>query len=110
MALAGALVVLVGALFLKSEVELRIDAGVTLYGSHDDADYPDRPTRVAGIEMTWPAGRLNVDGQHNVRISGGGTIDGRGEKWWDLFEDDAPGAFLQAGSEVYRLARAERVR
>jgi unsaturated rhamnogalacturonyl hydrolase len=76
---------LTGALFVKSDVHLRVDEGVTLYGSHDAVDYPERPTRVAGIEMTWPVGLINVDGQENVRISGGGTIDGRGEKWWELY-------------------------
>jgi len=78
---------LTGAIFVGSDVHLRIDPDVTLYGSHDDADYPDRPTRVAGIEMEWPVGLINVDGQENVRISGGGTVDGRGEKWWDLYWD-----------------------
>src|SRR5678816_20832 len=29
-----------GALFLKSNVHLRVDTGVTLTGSQDDADYP----------------------------------------------------------------------
>jgi polygalacturonase len=76
---------LTGAIFVKNNVHLRVDEGVTLYGSHDDADYPDRPTRVAGIEMNWPAALINVDGQRNVRISGGGTIDGQGEKWWDMY-------------------------
>jgi len=71
-----------GALFLKSNVHLRIDHGVTLLGSQDDTDYPLLPTRVAGIEMKWPAALININDQHNVRISGGGTIDGRGEKWW----------------------------
>lgn len=76
---------LTGALFVKSGVDLHVGQDVTLYGSHDDADYPERPTRVAGIEMTWPVGLINVDGQQDVRISGQGTIDGRGEKWWNLY-------------------------
>jgi glycosyl hydrolase family 28 len=71
-----------GALFLKSNVHLLIDNGVTLLGSQDDTDYPSIPTRVAGIEMTWPAALINVNDAHNVKISGGGTIDGQGEKWW----------------------------
>lgn len=71
-----------GALFIKSNVHLRIDAGVTLLGSQEDADYPLLPTRVAGIEMSWPAALINVNDQKNVKISGGGVIDGRGEKWW----------------------------
>ena len=76
-----------GALFLKSDVHLRLDRGVTLLGSQDDADYPSIWTRVAGIEMNWPAALINVNDQHNVEISGGGTIDGRGVKWWDKYWD-----------------------
>ncbi|PYS98238.1 MAG: exo-poly-alpha-D-galacturonosidase [Acidobacteria bacterium] len=74
-----------GALFLKSNVDLRVDDGVTLLGSQDDNDYPRAPTRVAGIEMTWPSALINVTDAKNVRISGGGTIDGRGKKWWDKY-------------------------
>lgn len=76
-----------GALFLKSNVHLRIDVGVTLLGSEDDADYPSIWTRVAGIEMKWPAALINVNGQRNVKLSGGGTIDGRGQKWWDKYRE-----------------------
>ena len=74
-----------GALFLKNNVHLRIDIGVTLLGSQDDADYPPIWTRVAGIEMKWPAALINVNEQRNVKLSGGGTIDGRGQKWWDKY-------------------------
>jgi hypothetical protein len=74
-----------GALFLRSNVHLRIDKNVTLLGSQDDADYPSIWTRVAGIEMKWPAALINVNNQRNVKLSGGGTIDGRGEKWWDKY-------------------------
>lgn len=74
-----------GALFVKSNVHLRVDRGVTLLGSRDDADYPSLWTRVAGIEMRWPAALINVNDSRNVRVSGGGTIDGRGEKWWDKY-------------------------
>lgn len=74
-----------GALFLKSNVHLLVDTGVTLTGSQDDADYPSLWTRVAGIEMKWPAALINVNEQRNVKISGGGTIDGNGEKWWNKY-------------------------
>ena len=76
-----------GSLFLKNNVHLRIDAGVTLLGSQDEKDYPRLPTRIAGIEMTWPAGLINVSNAKNVKLSGGGTIDGRGQKWWDKYWD-----------------------
>jgi hypothetical protein len=76
-----------GALFLKSNVHLRIDTPVTLLGSQDEAAYPLIWTRVAGIEMRWPAALINVNDQKNVKISGGGTINGKGEKWWDKYWD-----------------------
>jgi len=76
-----------GALFLKTNVNLRIDAGVTLLGSQDESEYPKIATRVAGIEMPWPAALINVNDAKNVKISGGGTIDGRGKLWWDKYWD-----------------------
>src|ERR1700730_1140724 len=74
-----------GALFLKSNTHLRVSGGVTLLASTDDQDYPSLWTRVAGIEMKWPAALINVNDQKNVKLSGGGVIDGRGEKWWDRY-------------------------
>lgn len=74
-----------GALFLKSGVTLRLDKGVVLLGSQDLADYPELPTRVAGIELTWPTALINVYKQKNVRIVGDGTIDGDGKVFWDSY-------------------------
>ena len=74
-----------GALFVKSNVHLHIDSNVTLLGSQDDSDYPSIATRIAGIEMKWPAALINVNDARNAKISGGGTIDGRGQKWWDRY-------------------------
>src|SRR5258708_23044321 len=70
-----------GSIFLKSNVHLRIDTKVTLIGSQDDAAYPSIWTRVAGIEMQWPAALINVNDHNNVKISGGGTIDVQRQKW-----------------------------
>ena len=74
-----------GALFLKSNVEFRIEKGATLLGSQNIADYPMMPTRVAGIEMTWPAALLNIYEQSNVQLTGEGTVDGDGKPFWDLY-------------------------
>ncbi len=76
---------LTGALFLKSGVTLRIDKGVTLIGSQNIADYPERPSRIAGIEMTWPSALINVYKQSNASITGEGTIDGDGKIFWDSY-------------------------
>ena len=79
---------LTGALFLKSGVSLRTDAGAQLVGSRDLADYPLINTRVAGIDMRWPAGIINIIDCENVSITGTGTIDGQGVIWWQRFWGD----------------------
>ncbi|ALA02232.1 MULTISPECIES: glycoside hydrolase family 28 protein [Enterobacter] len=79
---------LTGALFLKSGVSLRLDAGAQLVGSQDLADYPLINTRVAGIDMRWPAGIINIIDCENVSITGTGTIDGQGVIWWQRFWGD----------------------
>jgi polygalacturonase len=78
---------LTGALFLKSGVTLEIPEGVTITGSQDIKDFPELPTRIAGIEMTWPAALINVRDQHDVTITGKGTIDQNGAVWWKVYND-----------------------
>ena len=78
---------LTGSMFLKSGVTLDVGEGVTLIGSEKAEDYPMLPTRIAGIEMTWPAALINVRDQHNVTITGTGTIDGDGPIWWKSYWD-----------------------
>jgi polygalacturonase len=74
-----------GSIFVKSGVTLRIDKGVTILGSQSIDDYPMMPTRVAGIEMTWPAALINVYSQQGATITGAGTIDGDGKIYWDSY-------------------------
>jgi polygalacturonase len=76
---------LTGSLFLKKGVTLHLDKGVTLLGSQDLKDYPEIQTRVAGIEMKWPAALLNILDQDNVAITGEGTVDGQGKPFWDKY-------------------------
>jgi polygalacturonase len=76
---------LTGSLFLKKGVTLHLDKGVTLLGSQDLKDYPEMKTRVAGIEMVWPAALLNIIDQDNVAITGEGTVDGQGKPFWDKY-------------------------
>jgi polygalacturonase len=76
---------LTGSIFLKKGVTLRLDKGVTLLGSQNLKDYPELPTRVAGIEMKWPAALINILDQDNVAITGEGTVDGQGKPFWDNY-------------------------
>jgi polygalacturonase len=78
---------LTGSLFLKSGVTLDLPGGVTMIGSENLSDYPVLPTRIAGIEMSWPSALINVRDQHDVRITGKGTIDGDGPIWWKSYWD-----------------------
>ncbi len=78
-------VYLSGAVFLKSNVALHIPKGVEILGSQNIEDYKEIPTRVAGLEMTWPAGLINVIDQENVAITGDGVINGKGKVYWDMY-------------------------
>jgi polygalacturonase len=78
---------LTGSLFFKSGVTLDLPEGATLVGSERLEDYPMLPTRIAGIEMTWPAALINVRDQRNVTLTGKGTIDGDGPIWWKSYWD-----------------------
>lgn len=85
-----------GSIFVKSNTDLEVEKGATILGSQKLADYPMMPTRVAGIEMTWPAALINVYEQSNAKITGQGTIDGDGKIWWDGYwalrrQDDPKG-------------------
>jgi polygalacturonase len=78
-------VYLTGSLFVKSGVTMLLEKDVRLRGSSDLAHYPLVRTRVAGIEMIWPAGLLNVYREKNVRIAGDGVVDGDGKVFWDSY-------------------------
>ncbi len=76
---------LTGAVYLKSGVRLQVDEGVTLLGSQELADYPEIPTRVAGVEMMWPSALINILNQNNAAVTGTGVIDGQGKPFWDAY-------------------------
>jgi hypothetical protein len=100
---------LTGALFLKSGVTLDVPEGVTLTGSQDIKDFPDLPTRIAGIEMSWPAALINVRDQHDVTITGKGTIDENGAVWWQVYRDTLK-VYLPKGLRWASDYDAKRVR
>lgn len=79
---------LTGAIFLKSDITLHLAQGAVLLGSQHLDDYPLIDTRVAGIDMRWPAGMINVINAQNVSLTGTGTLDGQGRIWWQRFWGD----------------------
>ena len=86
----GGTVVLRGGTFLSGSIRLhshetlRIEAGATLLGSRDDADYPTlRPPTVNTELNNCRRALVYAEGADHVRIEGGGTIDGNADidKW-----------------------------
>ena len=71
-----------GSIFLKQGVNLRLEKDGVLKGSQNTNDYPWIDTRIAGLEMKWPAALVNADGIAGLELSGPGTLDGSGEPWW----------------------------
>lgn len=80
---------LTGPIFLKSNMELNIEAGATLLFSADMKDYPVVNSRWEGVKRECFASLINAYNEENVSITGRGTIDGQGKYWWDLFKDKA---------------------
>lgn len=82
---------LTGALFIKSNVNFELDKNTVIIASTDIELYPEMQSRIAGIEMTWPCAVINILDASNAMISGKGTIDCKGEvfwnKYWELRKD-----------------------
>ena len=74
-----------GSIFIKSNVVLQIDKGVLILGSQNFNDYPDINTRVAGMEMVWPAALINIMDAKNAALTGKGIVNARGKFCWDLY-------------------------
>ena len=74
-----------GSLFIKSNVELRVDDKVLILGSQNFDDYPEMQTRIAGIETSWPAALINMFGVKNAALTGKGTVNARGKFCWDKY-------------------------
>lgn len=97
-----------GSLFVKSNVHLKIDKEVLILGSQNFDDYPDIDTRIAGIEMKWPAALINIMDATNAALSGEGVINARGKFCWDKYwttrkEYDAKGLRWIVDYDVKRV-------
>ena len=76
---------LTGSLFIKKGVNLALGEKVVLLGSQNIEDYPEIDTRIAGIEMKWPAALINILKQENAEVSGKGTIHAQGKPFWNKY-------------------------
>lgn len=79
-----------GSIMLKSNVTLHLENGATLYGSTDIRDYTPVSTDFRSFRTigTTTVQLVYADGQHDVAITGQGTIDGRGRAFPKLTFND----------------------
>lgn len=74
-----------GALFFKPKTHLYLSDGAKLKGSDNIMDYPKLPSRMEGQCLSYFAALINAYGVNGFTISGKGTIDGNGLKYWEAF-------------------------
>lgn len=79
----------IGSIFLRSNVELHLENGATLYGSTDIKDYKPVSTDYVSLRTVTPTIQLiYADNASNLAITGRGTIDGRGKAFPKLSWND----------------------
>src|SRR5437763_1757118 len=73
---------LTGAVYLKSHVDLHVDAGATLSFSGDVTKYPTVLTRYEGIECMNHSPMVYAYRERNIALTGSGTLDAGGTSTW----------------------------
>ncbi len=74
-----------GSLFFKQGTHLYLEEGARLKGSDDISNFPIVNTRMEGQTLKYFAALVNADGLDGFTISGKGTIDGNGLRYWKAF-------------------------
>lgn len=74
-----------GALFFKPGTHLHLQENATLKGSDDISNFPVVDTRMEGQSLKYFAALVNADKADGFTISGKGTINGNGLRYWKSF-------------------------
>lgn len=74
-----------GALFFKPKTHLYLEEGSVLKGSDDISNFPIVDTRIEGQSLKYFAALVNADRVNGFTISGKGTINGNGTRFWKSF-------------------------
>ncbi|NGZ74313.1 glycoside hydrolase family 28 protein [Saccharibacillus alkalitolerans] len=72
-----------GSLRLRSHIELRLSPGAVLKFSAEPDDYPLVDSRWEGVSRQVHASCIYGADLENVSVTGGGTLDGCGQPWWE---------------------------
>lgn len=74
-----------GSLFFKQGTHLHLQKEGTLKGSDDISDFKLLQTRLEGQTLNYFAALINADGLDGFTISGEGTVNGNGARYWRSF-------------------------
>ena len=72
-------------LVLRSNVELHLESGAVLRFTDDFDAYPIIRTRWEGFEQDSHRPLIYARGEENIALTGCGTLEGCGRKWWTAF-------------------------
>lgn len=76
---------LISSVFFKQGTHLYLENGARLKGSDDINDFPVVMTRMEGQTVKYFPALINADGLDGFTISGKGTLDGNGLRFWKSF-------------------------
>jgi polygalacturonase len=102
-------VFLTGAIHLRTGVDLHVSEGATIRFSRDPAAYlPVVLTRWEGVELMGYSPLIYAYEQHDIAITGGGTLDGQAdaEHWWPWKGNNHPQSQKPDRERLQRQAEA----
>ena len=74
-----------GSLFFKNNTHLHLEEDAVLKGSDDISHFPVKMTRMEGQTLKYFMALVNADGLDGFTISGKGTLNGNGLRYWKSF-------------------------
>ena len=92
-----------GPLVMGSKTELHLSKGAVLVMSDKDSDFPAEKNRRPAF--------LSANNAHDIRISGEGSIEGQGGRWWKVFLDEKARGIKDAPRrpQLIAISRCQRV-
>ena len=75
----------ISSVFFKQGTHLHLENGAKLKGSDDINNFPVVTTRMEGQTVKYFPALINADGLDGFTISGKGTLDGNGLRFWKSF-------------------------
>ncbi len=99
---------LTGAIHLKSNITLHLDAGAYVKFSDNPDDYlPYVEVRWEGVVMKSFSPLIHAEDVENITIEGRGVLDGQGKRWWDTILNKV--AEIREDGEINDIGKYEKM-